>query len=121
MSRKNLSADQLLGGRYYSTGTPTVFALHNMSQLTREELTLLTVSEIRNLVQGKLTVSRAHHDCKDPLVDFVLTEASPELLASLHLAIDNKVAQKALVQERNLVERKRKRHEEQTSRRVAAK
>ena len=92
-----------------------------MSQLTCEELTLLTISEIQNLVQEKLTVSWAHHNHKDPLVDFVLTEASPELLASLRLAIDNKVAQKALVRERNLVERKRKRQEEQTSRCVAAK
>src|ERR1700722_7028019 len=86
-----------------------------MSNITREELSCLTIAEIRNLVDDELVLDRDHRQ-KNALLDFVLEKSPPQLLASLRDAIDQKNAQK----KEQVQTRKRKRTNHQLQWRKAA-
>jgi hypothetical protein len=85
---------------------------------SREEISVLSIlREILTLINGCLSVPKYQRGHIDPLVDYVLSNGSPELVSRLsHFA-----QEKRLTSEQTITSRKRKRLDERTSRRVVQK
>ena len=86
-----------------------------------ENISNLTLNEIRQLSSGQIVIPYTLRSQKNNLVEYLLSHGSPEIVECLRVAALAKIAQKKDREERNKSDQKRKRVTDQIRRRVAAK
>ncbi|KAM6489329.1 hypothetical protein JOM56_015230 [Amanita muscaria] len=89
-----------------------------MAGLDVETMAILSVQEIRHLLQGKISFPRAVLLRRETLIQFLLDSSDPTVHALIHSAADAKRTKRSSEKEKRLTDRKRKREEEQQARRT---
>lgn len=89
-----------------------------MPDLKADDLSVLTVDEILLLVSETLVIPRSIRKRKNPLINYVIENSTPALSEAIQDAIQAKLSKRRRDTKHRLAERKRKRAEDQHSRRT---
>ncbi|PSR82475.1 hypothetical protein PHLCEN_2v6066, partial [Hermanssonia centrifuga] len=87
-----------------------------VASLTKEDLDVLTVAEIRGIISHRLAIPRSHHSSKALLLEWILARADVGLIETLAAVIQVKLADRLSKRE----QQKRKNTEQVRSQRKAA-